>query len=235
MTEKRTAPESDSGLELRNVACIRGERCLYRGLNLRAEPGAILRLAGPNGAGKTTLMRIIAGLLQPETGEVLWNGMPAKELGGDFRASLLYIGHLNGVKEELSALENLQVNAKLFSRKASRKDCLAALQAVGLAGFEEVPVRFLSQGQHRRAALSRLYLSEDIPVWVLDEPFTALDVAGVTSLCRLIERHSAAGGITVMTTHQASDLASDHYAEIDVSAFVPKKRKTAAEKEASHA
>lgn len=212
-------------LALRGVTCVRGERCLYRALTLGAGPGSIVRLYGPNGAGKTTLMRIITGLLEPTEGEVLWRGRPVKELGGDFRAELLYIGHMNGVKEELSCLENLRVTATLFGRSADEASCVSALRKVGLKGFEDSPVRFLSQGQHRRAALARLYLSEDVPLWVLDEPFTALDPKGVASLCRLMEAHAAAGGVTVLTTHQASDLASPGYFEFDVSAFAPAKRK----------
>lgn len=212
-------------LELRGVTCVRGERCLYRGLVLSVPAGAVVRLYGPNGAGKTTLMRIIAGLLEPEEGEVLWRGRSAKELGGDFRAELLYIGHMNGVKEELSCLENLRVTAALFGRKADAAACREALSKVGLAGFEESPVRFLSQGQHRRAALARLYISADVPLWILDEPFTALDPKGVEALCRLIEAHSAAGGVTVMTTHQASGLSAPGYFEFDVSEFAPQRRR----------
>ena len=214
-----------ASLRAEGITCVRGERCLYEGLCFEAEPGAVLRLAGPNGAGKTTLMRIVAGLLTPTEGKIFWGGRDTKELGGDFRADLLYIGHLNGVKEELTCLENLRTNATLFGREASREACLDALKQVGLRGFEEEPVRFLSQGQHRRASLSRLYLSEDIPLWILDEPFTALDVKGVASLCRLIERHAASGGITLMTTHQESGLSTPGYRELDVSDFSPARRR----------
>ena len=225
--------EGAAALELRGLACIRGDRCLYRALSLRAPAGSVVRLCGPNGAGKTTLMRIITGLLEPQEGEVLWRGRAIKALAGDFRAELLYIGHMNGVKEELSCLENLRATAALFGRDAHEAACREALRLVGLKGFERQPVRFLSQGQHRRAALARLYLSADVPLWVLDEPFTALDPKGVSALCRLIEAHAASGGITVMTTHQASDLAAPGYQEFDVSRFAPRRRRAA--REAVHA
>ncbi|MCG5031427.1 cytochrome c biogenesis heme-transporting ATPase CcmA [Mesosutterella sp. OilRF-GAM-744-9] len=221
MNRQEQKPLAAPQLTLRGVACVRGERCLYRGLSLEARAGAVVRLFGENGAGKTTLMRIITGLLEPESGEVLWRGRPIRELGGDYRAELLYIGHMNGLKEELSCLENLRVNAALFGRPADEGGCREALRRVGLAGYEDEPARSLSQGQHRRAALARLYLSEPVPLWILDEPFTALDPRGVEALCRLIEAHAASGGITVMTTHQASGLSAPGYFEFDVSAFAP--------------
>lgn len=238
MDESFQAGTTDAPLlEVEAVECIRGDRCLYRNLSFSVKAGTVVRLSGPNGAGKSTLMRIVAGLLTPTEGRVLWRGKAARELGGDFRSELCYIGHMNGVKEELTALENLRTNAALFGRAADESSCREALRAVGLQGFEEEPVRFLSQGQHRRAALARLYLSEDIPLWILDEPFTALDVKGVASLCRLIERHSEAGGITLMTTHQEAGLSPKRYMELDVSEFAPGRGKASgtSSREVAHA
>ena len=219
------APTQPVLLEVSAISCIRGDRCLYRNLGFRAKAGDVVRLSGPNGSGKTTLLRIITGLLTPSAGIVSWKGTDIRALAGDFRADLVYIGHRNGVKEELSCLENLKTNCRLSGRPAPDEACKDALRSVGLRGFETESVRFLSQGQHRRAALARLFLSEAVPLWVLDEPFTALDPKGVDALCRLIESHAAAGGVTVMTTHQGSGLSVPGYFEVDVSAFAPSRRR----------
>ena len=212
-------------LEVSAVTCLRGDRCLYRNLGFRAKAGDVVRLSGPNGSGKTTLLRIITGLLTPTEGTVFWRGTDIRKLSGDFRAELVYIGHRNGVKEELSCVENLKTGCRLAGIETTEEACLQALRSVGLRGFETESVRFLSQGQHRRAALARLFLSEGMPLWVLDEPFTALDPKGVDALCRLIEAHAASGGVTVLTTHQASGLSVPGYFEVDVSAFAPARRR----------
>jgi len=189
-------------LEAVGLTCERGERLLFSGLSFAAESGTLLRVAGPNGTGKTSLLRIMCGLLEPTEGEVRWKGANVRRLREDYWKDLVYVGHLNGVKDDLTVRENLRVNAALAGRPAAEAALAQALEQVGLAGFEDTLARFLSQGQRRRVALARLYVSEAVPLWILDEPFTALDVRGVANLSALIARHVDGNGTVVLTTHQ---------------------------------
>lgn len=189
-------------LEAVDLACERGERLLFSGLNFAAERGTLLRVAGPNGTGKTSLLRIMCGLLEPTAGEIRWKGGNIRRLREEYWKDLVYIGHLNGVKDDLTVRENLRVSVRVAGRRASEAQLSQALDAVGLAGFEDSMARFLSQGQRRRVALARLYVSEAVPLWILDEPFTALDLRGVANLSALVARHIEAGGTVVLTTHQ---------------------------------
>jgi heme exporter protein A len=189
-------------LEAVELTCERGERLLFSGLSFAAESGTLLRIAGPNGTGKTSLLRIMCGLLEPTEGEVRWKGANVRRLREDYWKDLVYVGHLNGVKDDLTVRENLRVNAALAGRPAAEAALAQALEQVGLAGFEDTLARFLSQGQRRRVALARLYVSEAVPLWILDEPFTALDVRGVANLSALIARHVDGNGTVVLTTHQ---------------------------------
>jgi heme exporter protein A len=190
-------------LEALDLECTRGERVLFSGLGLRVEPGTLLRVAGPNGTGKTSLLRMLCGLLQPTHGEIRWRGNPIRKLREEYWGALAYVGHLNGVKDDLTAAENLRTSAGIAGLAADAGALQRALDAVGLAGFEDSLARFLSQGQKRRVALARLFLSGGVPLWILDEPFTALDARGVATLSALVARHLAGGGIVVLTTHQA--------------------------------
>jgi heme exporter protein A len=194
-------------LETIDLECTRGERLLFSALALRVEPGRCLHVAGENGAGKTSLLRILCGLLAPTHGEVRWNGTAIRRLREDYWQQLAYVGHLNGVKDELTALENVRFAAALAGHPAGEDGAKQALAAIGLAGFELAQARSLSQGQRRRIALARLFLARAAKLWILDEPFTALDVRGVAALAALIGEQLAGGGTVVLTTHQEVPLA----------------------------
>lgn len=189
-------------LEAVDLECVRGDRILFSHLSFQVPPGTLLRIAGPNGTGKTSLLRLLVGLMQPAEGEIRWGGQSIGRLKEDFWRQLVYIGHLNGVKDDLSVRENLMVNCELAANPIQPDQADAALARVGLRGFEERLARHLSQGQRRRVALARLYVSSAAPLWILDEPFTALDVKGVAELGELIAGHVRGGGIVALTTHQ---------------------------------
>ncbi len=193
----------NTGLELRQIECVRGRRSLFKGLDLSVPTGRLLRLQGANGAGKTSLLRMICGLLAPAHGEVLWRGQRIAALREEFGKDLIYLGHAAALKDDLSALENLQTASLLGSRAVSAAQAGAALADAGLRGRERAPARVLSQGQRKRVALARLVLSADAPLWVLDEPFNALDAAAGAWLVGLITAQVGRGGIVVLTSHQS--------------------------------
>ena len=203
-------------LEVSNLECIRGERSLFAGVGFRLEAGEMLYLQGSNGSGKTSLLRILCGLAHPAAGEIRWRGEPIGALGEDYRRELCYLGHHNAIKEELTPLENLLAAAKLADEVLSEDDALDALEQVGLAGREDLACKYLSQGQKRRVALARL-VKERRPLWVLDEPFVALDVAAVDWLAGLISAHLQRGGLAVMTTHQPVDIPAGTVRELRLS------------------
>src|SRR4051812_39950239 len=178
-------------LEARALECIRGERVLFRGLSLGLEAGDLLRVAGENGSGKTSLLRTVCGLLSPSEGEIRWRGEPISALREDFCRELVYIGHANALKDDLTALENLRLSLSLQGARCSPERPALALRELGLGGFEHLPARSLSQGQRRRVALARLLLSESLPLWILDEPFTALDTAAVEAVRTTLAAHVA--------------------------------------------
>ena len=190
-----------------NLACVRGDRHLFANLGFTLEPGGRLHVTGENGSGKTSLLRILCGLSPPEAGQIRWQGESIRQLGDEYRKAVLYLGHHNAIKEELTALENLRTTAALAGIAVENAEGTELLGRVGLAGREELPVRFLSQGQKRRVALSRLLWST-APLWVLDEPFVALDSAAVSWLAEIVGAHLSRGGMAVLTSHQEVSIAS---------------------------
>lgn len=188
-------------LEVTELRCQRGERELFAGLTFELAPRTLLHVRGRNGSGKTTLLRALCGLLRPDAGSIRWRGESIRELAEDYNRELLYFGHLNGIKADLSGEENLRIASALDQDAADRDRIDDALARIGLAGLEDLPTRMLSQGQKKRVALARLILSR-APLWILDEPFTALDVDAVDLLQTLIAEHVADGGMVVLTTHQ---------------------------------
>ena len=196
-----------TGLETRDLACERGGKTLFEGLNLSVWPGQSLHLQGDNGSGKTSLLRLLCGLSPPSAGEVLWGGSPLALVRETYSRDMLYLGHALALKEGLSALENLQFAAALMDQNWAPDAALQALHQMGLRGREHLPLQVLSQGQKRRVALARLGLSP-ARLWLLDEPFVALDTAASGVLQALMQNHVARGGMVVFTSHQAVHLAS---------------------------
>jgi heme exporter protein A len=192
-------------LEASELACSRGGRPLFRALSFRIESGELLRVAGENGSGKTTLLKLLAGLLTPDAGEVRWRGEPIRALREEYSRSLVYLGHAPAVKDDLTAAENLGIACTLAGLQPSPQSIRDALDEYGLP-VGEVPVRKLSQGQRRRAALARLLLGERAPLWLLDEPFAALDVAAARLTEEIVARHVARGGAVIYTTHQEANI-----------------------------
>lgn len=199
-------------LEADNLECTRGERRLFQGVGFGLEAGELLYLTGKNGVGKTSLLRMICGLLPPNAGTIRWRGEDIRRLAGDYRAELCYLGHANAIKEELTPLENLRSDAALSETCLSETQAFGALAQVGLAGREDLPCRYLSQGQKRRVALARLVFDQRA-LWVLDEPFVALDVQAVAWLVQLIAARIAQGALVLMTTHQPVEIPVDRVRE----------------------
>lgn len=189
------------------LACDRGDRRLFSAVSFSVAAGTWLQVEGANGAGKTSLLRILAGLSPAAEGQVEWNGQPVKASRDDFHRDLLYLGHSPSIKDDLSALENLQAGAAIGGRPLDEAAALAALRRIGLKGREDLPTRVLSQGQKRRVALARL-LCSPARLWILDEPFVALDVAAVAQLCTIVDEHLRRGGLLIYTSHQAVSLTA---------------------------
>lgn len=196
-----------------NLAVVRGDRMLFNKLTFTLENGAVLYLQGENGSGKTTLLRTICGLSQPYAGNVNWCGENIKKLAEEYSKNLLYIGHLPGIKEDLTALENLQFSLALLGTNVTNDKSADVLTMLGLAKGMHLPTRMLSQGQKRRVALARLWL-QHCPLWILDEPFTALDAAATDLLKQKIEAYANAGGMVVMTSHQDFTLQVPQFVQL---------------------
>jgi len=197
MTEQpaKTTPT----LEVKKLYCERDQRTLLGGLSFVINTGEIIQIEGQNGSGKTTLLRILSGLLDNYEGDIFWNHQAIDEVRTDYYQALLYVGHLAGVKAMLSPEENLQWMSRL-DPSLTKLSIYEALEKVGLYGYEDVPCHSLSAGQQRRVGLARLYLSQ-APLWILDEPFTALDKKGVAEKEALIADHVHQGGMVILTTH----------------------------------
>lgn len=203
----------ESMLSAHQLSCVRGERTLFSGLDLEVGAGEWLHVRGSNGCGKTSLLRLLAGLATPAAGEIRWCGKPARQDAQAYREALLFLGHHGAVKEELTALENLQLAAELDGATLDPGEAVAALHRFGLKGREHLPVRFLSAGQKRRVLLARL-VTRKARLWILDEPFTALDTRAVDMLGALVAEHLAEGGMAVVTSHQAVPLAGGKAVEL---------------------
>lgn len=199
-------------LEAADLRCERGGRVLFERLSFRLGAGEFLRVSGANGSGKTSLLRVLCGLLTPSRGCVRWKGEPVAALREEFARQLVYLGHAPAVKGDLTAEENLSIACTLAGVAASRDAVKSALARFALP--HDVPVRRLSQGQRRRAALARLALSGAVPLWLLDEPFAALDAEGIERLGALLSGHAEKGGAIVFTTHQDPGIAATRTLEL---------------------
>ncbi len=186
---------------------MRGDRRLFSGLDLAVSPGTFVQLTGPNGSGKTSLLRILCGLLAPAEGQVKWNGENIRSLGEEYFTSVTYLGHRHGVKDELSAVENLRVSNAVNGIEVSKDCARSVLAKMGLAGRDLLPARLLSEGQRRRVALARLLVC-NTKLWLLDEVMTSLDKGAVALVRSLIENHLAGGGIAIVATHQELELSA---------------------------
>ncbi len=184
-------------------------------MTLELAAAEFLHVHGPNGSGKTTLMRILCGLALADEGEVHWRGRDIRDCAPEYRRELLYVGHANGVKLELTALENLRF-ARALGAQPAELDLERVLERLQLEGFEETPARALSAGQQRRLALARL-LACRARLWILDEPFAALDRSGQDMLEALLDEHLGSGGLAVLSSHQRHHFAGRQPKELHLS------------------
>lgn len=189
-------------LEVISLTCVRGDRPLFSEASFALAPGEALYVTGANGAGKTSMLRLLCGLTAPERGEVRWEGESIRSLREEFSRNLAFLGHAAALKDELTASENLLMGTHLSGRPLDRSHAIEALYRMGLKGREDLPARVLSQGQRRRVNLARLILPNAPKLWVLDEPFNALDVKAVEQLREIVVGHVERGGMLVFTTHQ---------------------------------
>ena len=186
-----------------NLRLIRGDRCLFRDLGFALNEGELLLVEGANGSGKTSLLKAVAGLLEFESGQIEWNGTPASKGAQQYRVSLVWFSHRHGFKGDLTAVQNLQFESGLRTFKSD--DIRGALDRVGLQRAAELPMRVLSAGQQRRVGLARMLLA-DAPLWIMDEPFTNLDLDGQSLVRDLVSDHLAHGGLCIIASHQAIEI-----------------------------
>lgn len=203
-----------AGLEWRQIALWRGDRCLQKNLNGQLQPGHAITLRGPNGCGKTTLIRTLCGLSEPELGDVLWGGAAIRSQRTEFHAQLAYAGHRAGLKDELTARENLRFAAQMGCSDATAlNEIITALQ---LDACADLPVAHLSAGQQRRVTLARV-LSSSKPLWILDEPFTHLDQTGRAWLSQRFNQHLQESGLLLLAAHQDTGLDANRETIIELS------------------
>jgi len=199
-------------LRLESITCVRGDRTLFEELNLEIKPGSILRISGDNGSGKSSLLRILCGLLTPHAGKVFWGSDPITEDRDQFHGELIYLGHIPALKADFSAIENLMSLALLGGQSISNEEAMNALREAGLDRQAHRFIRTLSQGQKQRIALSRILLPQPKSIWILDEPFNALDRDANRALQNLLINHVNRGGIVALSSHQ--DLQIDDNARV---------------------
>jgi heme exporter protein A len=196
---------------------VRGDRLLFSDVSFSLAPGTFLQLTGPNGSGKTSLLRIICGLMSPESGEVRWQGAKIGTLAEEYFQTITYSGHRSAVKEELSSLENLRISSGLMGAAVSLEVAQNALARVGLAGRENLPARFLSEGQRRRAALARL-ITCNTKLWLLDEVLASLDHAAGELIEAIINEHLDRGGLAIVATHQELHISAGSFQRLELGA-----------------
>ena len=209
-------------LTVSNLQCTRGDRQLFSGLNFQLKSKQLLFLEGQNGSGKTTLIRTLCGLFAADRGEILWQDQPIQNHLENYHEALFYLGHLNAIKGDLTALENLRFNHAMSGQSSTDDELLNALEKIGLYDYEDFPTRQLSQGQKRRVALARLLLNKS-PLWILDEPFVALDVAAVELLQNIISSHIESEGMAIITTHQEVPLTQGEVQHLNLDQYATQK------------
>lgn len=203
-------------LEAVNLGCTRGDRRLFKGLNFSIKRGELIELRGANGSGKTSLLRILSGLSAPAQGEVRWHGTNIRSMDEEYSGVVSYLAHQNGVKDELSAIENLRIACGVAGNALSKADAQTVLEQVGLSRQQNLPARSLSAGQKRRVALARL-LRSTATVWLLDEVLTSLDDAAIELSRRFIGEHLRNGGLAIIATHQELDVGAERIQRIELS------------------
>ncbi len=204
-------------LAVNQLACRRGLSTLFSRLDLNLNTGEMIYLKGANGSGKTSLLRIIAGLSSQETGTISWNGTDIQAAREDYKTKLLYIGHAPAVKEDLTVGENLTTSLRIAGIYPTEEMVNEALSEVGLGKRKSLPTRVLSQGQKKRLALARLRI-DDRPLWILDEPFNALDIEAISWLEAQLEKHLLNGGMVILTSHQSPNINPKRVRELNLSA-----------------
>ena len=200
-------------LTAEQLTCIREDRILFEQLSFAINAGEIVQIEGPNGAGKTSLLRILAGLASPFDGTVYFDNQDIIRERELYAQHLLFLGHKAGVKSELTAQENLEFSLNLHQQESMNAEAL--LEEVGLLAFEDSPAAQLSAGQHRRIALAQLWQS-NAKVWILDEPFTAIDIKGVAAIEHQILKHADNGGCVILTTHQALSIPNERITTLNL-------------------
>lgn len=209
-------------LKANGLVAVRGNRLLFENISFEMVQGSVLYVQGANGAGKTTLLRMLCGLSKPYAGNISWCGENIDALAEEFYQHVLYIGHLPGIKEDLTVVENLEFAIALSGKRVIEDKVVDILNSLGLSKGLNLPARMLSQGQKRRVALARLWL-QDAPLWILDEPFTALDVGATAFLKQKIEDFALGGGMAIMTTHQEIEIKVPKFSQLRLDEKVAKK------------